>query len=80
VPENADAYPHPDMLGPLPAYGFYCRHVSGLKLRKVRLSCDGSERRPAIVHEDVHGLEMNGIEAWYDPRSCGGAVREIGGR
>jgi len=46
----------------------------------VRLSCDVPERRPAIVHEDVHDLKLRDIEAWYDPRHCEGAVRKVGGR
>ena len=78
VPEKADAYPHPYILGDLPAYGIYCRHVSGLQLRNIRLSCDGGERRPPIVHEDVHGLTLDGIGAWYHPDHCSGAVLEVG--
>ena len=40
VPEKEAAYPKGDMLGALPAYGFYCRHVSGLRLSDFDLSFD----------------------------------------
>ena len=79
VAENPAAYPHPNMLGDLPAYGLYCRHVKGLQLKNIRLSCDGAERRPPIVHQDVHGLSLEEINAWYDPRHCEQPVREVGG-
>jgi hypothetical protein len=40
VPEFIDKYPDPGMFGALPAYGFYCRHVSGLTLSNLQLSFD----------------------------------------
>jgi len=38
VPEQINAYPDPDMFDALPAYGFYCRHVNGLRLANFDLS------------------------------------------
>ena len=38
VPEQISAYPDSDMFDALPAYGFYCRHVSGLRLSNIDLS------------------------------------------
>ena len=38
VPEQINAYPDSDMFDALPAYGFYCRHVSGLRLANIDLS------------------------------------------
>ncbi len=38
VPEAINGYPDPDMFGAMPAYGFYCRHVNGLRLSNFDLS------------------------------------------
>ena len=44
VPEMASAYPEARMFGRLPAYGLYCRHVNGLRLRN--LSSNPPQARP----------------------------------
>ncbi len=57
IPEELPAaYPEFKMFGPLPAHGFYCRHVRGLRLRDVDLVCDKPDARPPIVCSDVEGL------------------------
>ncbi|MHB1033606.1 MAG: glycoside hydrolase family 28 protein [Pirellulales bacterium] len=61
VPELADAYPEYSMFGTLPAYGFYCRHVRGLELSRVRVSVAQPDARPSLVCHDVSALE---IFAW----------------
>jgi polygalacturonase len=61
VPEKEDAYPESWMFGPLPAYGFYCRHVAGLKLRDVRLGTDQPDLRHAVVCDDVKDLVLDGL-------------------
>ena len=53
VAEMPDSYPHANILGALPAWGLYCRHVRGLKLRDVHVSCEGDERRAPITYDDV---------------------------
>jgi len=58
VPENADKYPEYAMFGTLPAYAFYCRHVKGLRLRNIVTRFDGAEERPALVCDDVEGLDL----------------------
>lgn len=60
VPEKEDAYPEHKMFGTLPAHGFFCRHVRGLRLRNVELLTAEADARPALVCEDVSGLELNG--------------------
>jgi polygalacturonase len=59
VPEAAGDYPHAPMFGPLPAFGVYVRHVDGLTLRNVRLRTEQSDDRPAIVTDDVRGLDAD---------------------
>jgi hypothetical protein len=49
------------MFGRLPAYGFYCRHVKGLRLRQVEFAAAAKEERPAIVCDDVKDLELSGL-------------------
>ena len=53
VPERPEAYPEYSMFGRLPAYGFYCRHVKGLKLLNVQLQLANSDQRHGLVMEDV---------------------------
>ncbi len=45
VPEHPEKYPEYAMFGKLPAYGLYCRHVSGLKLTNVQLQLAGVDKR-----------------------------------
>jgi hypothetical protein len=61
VPEVPKAYPEARMFGRLPSYGFYCRHVNGLRLKDVVIAAAPSETRPALVCEDVKNLEVEGL-------------------
>ncbi len=63
VPEKEKAYPEYGMFGALPAYGFYCRHARGLRLSRVQVSTVQPDPRPALVCEDVSGLELFGWRA-----------------
>ncbi|MBI4891862.1 MAG: glycoside hydrolase family 28 protein [Acidobacteria bacterium] len=63
VPEQEKSYPEARMFGRLPAYGFYCRHVRGLRLRDIDLGAGKSEARPAIACEDVKGLDLDGLRS-----------------
>jgi polygalacturonase len=60
IPENAAKYPEHNMFGTLPAYGFYCRHLKGLSLRNISTGFSKDEERPALVCDDVEGLELAG--------------------
>jgi len=60
VPENAEKYPEFGMFGTLPAYGLYCRHVKNLSLRNVETNYAAPDERPALVCNDVEGLEVTG--------------------
>lgn len=57
VPELAGQYPEHWMFGALPAFGLYCRHMRGLRLRNVRLTTTQPDERPPLVTEDVEGLD-----------------------
>ncbi|MEP3388345.1 MAG: glycosyl hydrolase family 28 protein [Reichenbachiella sp.] len=60
VPENESQYPEFSMFGELPSWGFYVRHVNGLKLKNVRLSVRDVDFRPAYVFDDVKNLTLEG--------------------
>ena len=59
VPEVPGDYPHAPMFGSLPAYGLYVRHVDGLTLHNVRLRATAPDARPAILVDDVTGLDAD---------------------
>ncbi len=63
VPELADEYPEYYMFGTLPAYGLYARHARGIVLQNVCFDLDEVDARPAIITDDVEGIEFNGFRA-----------------
>ena len=68
VPENEAGYPECKMFGQsLPAYGFYCRHVNGLRFSNVRLHTAVADLRHAMVFDDVGNLAISGLDAAFWP-------------
>ena len=67
VPEHEHRYPEAAMFGELPAYGFYCRHVCGLKFHNIRLDTTAPDRRHAMVCDDVEDLIVDGLDAACRP-------------
>ncbi|MGB7718829.1 MAG: glycosyl hydrolase family 28-related protein [Bryobacteraceae bacterium] len=53
IPELPFLYPENVMFGPLPAYGIWARHVTGLTVSNVSLSFLAEDTRPAVVLDDV---------------------------
>jgi hypothetical protein len=45
-------------MGIMPAYGFYIRHVNGIKLNNVEVGYLGKEVRPAIIMDDVKDADF----------------------
>lgn len=62
MPELEKNYPEPSMFGSTPAYGFYIRHVDGLKLRDVEVSFINEDARPAFILDDVQGLDSHNVK------------------
>lgn len=58
VREDHRSYPEFTMYGELPAWGFYVRHVDGIRLENVRLRLTEDDMRPAIVFDDVKNGEL----------------------
>jgi polygalacturonase len=67
VPEKEDAYPEPGMLGTLPTYGFYFRHVNRLEMSHVEVHPKTPDARPAIYTDDVHRADFFAITAPTTP-------------
>ena len=67
VPENIDRYPEPGMLGTLPTYGFYFRHVNRLEMSHVEIAPVVPDARPAIYLDDVHRADFFAITAPSSP-------------
>ncbi len=63
VPEQEDKYPESLMFGTLPAYGFYLRHVQGVRLRDVEFRYATPDQRPAVVVDDAADLHVDGLIA-----------------
>jgi hypothetical protein len=51
------------MFGRLPAFGLYCRHATGVRIRDVEFRGAAGETRPAIVCDDVKGLDVKGLRS-----------------
>ena len=57
-PEKADGYPEPTMFGPMPAYGFFFRHIKGLQLSDVEVRTMKEDARPAFVLDHVENADF----------------------
>jgi hypothetical protein len=53
VPENETEYPEFTKLGPVPAYGMFARHISGLKTTNLTFETTAPDARPEVVKVDV---------------------------
>jgi polygalacturonase len=67
VQEKEDSYPEPGMLGPLPAHGFYFRHVNRMEMSHVEIRPKADDARPAIYTDNVHRADFSFITAPTNP-------------
>jgi polygalacturonase len=63
VPELEKGYPEPGSFGILPGYGFFARHVDGLKLDNVELKFIADDQRPAFIFDDVQAADLRFVKA-----------------
>ena len=61
IPEMASAYPEFSQFKELPAWGFYIRHAEGIVFDNVTLKALKKDYRPAIVADDVQGIELKQV-------------------
>ena len=66
-PENENGYPEPNRFGPMPAYGFFMRHVKAIELRDVEVQCAQPDARPAFVLDDVDGADFTHVKTPRGP-------------
>ena len=67
IAERPESYPESTMFGVLPAYGFFCRHVVGVKFKNLRLRTTRPDLRHALVFDDVEDVTLDGLEAAASP-------------
>ncbi|HEX3986496.1 MAG TPA: glycoside hydrolase family 28 protein [Acidobacteriaceae bacterium] len=76
-PENEQKYPDPPMFGPMPAFGFFVRHLQGLSMSNVQIKTVAPDARPAIVLEDVQDANFFRIQAQTAAGSPVFALRRV---
>jgi polygalacturonase len=69
-PEDESKYPEPSMFGPMPASGFYLRHVNNLEMSHVEIANSTPDARPAFSLNSVNRADFFAITA---PRGENGA-------
>lgn len=62
-PELERGYPEPFLLGSNPSYGLFARHVKGLTLSNIKFKTKNTDLRPALIANDIDGLEITGFKA-----------------
>lgn len=67
IPEKPTSYPEYSMFGKLPAYGFYCRHIKGLKLLNVQVQTEKPDQRHALVFDDVEDVLIDCLDTPGSP-------------
>jgi len=65
VPEFEKDYPEPYRFGVMPSYGFFVRHVRGLEMRDIGVSCNKPDGRPAFKYVDVQEAEMDHVKEYH---------------
>ena len=66
-PENVDKYPDPGMFGPMPAAGFFFRHVRNLELSHVEVAPMNPDPRPSFYLQDVTRADFIAVTAPTHP-------------
>lgn len=61
IPEREGEYPEYSMFGELPSWGIYARHAEELHFKNITLKYIEMDFRPAVVINDVSGLNMYGL-------------------
>ena len=69
-PELEAAYPEPRMFGPMPASGFFLRHVRNVEMSHVEIANATADARPAFYLADVERADFFAVTA---PHGANGA-------
>jgi hypothetical protein len=76
VEELADQYPEATMWGTLPSYGFFVRHVRGLRMSGLSLNYGKEDVRPALVFSDVMDTRISNSDLRISTRAASAVVLE----
>ena len=69
-PELENGYPDPGRFGPMPAFGFYLRHIRNVEMSHVEIANAAPDARPAFYLNDVDRADFFAISS---PRGAEGA-------
>jgi polygalacturonase len=75
--ENETAYPDPHMFGPMPAHGFYIRHVNNIELTNVEVAYSSPDARPAFVLDTVTDADFFRIKLPSDSHQPAFRLRKV---
>jgi polygalacturonase len=67
VPEIEKVYPDPNRFGPIPAQGFFIRHVKGIEMRDIEIRAIEPDSRPAFMLDDVEGADFIHVKLPENP-------------
>jgi polygalacturonase len=62
-PEDIKKYPEPNMFGPMPASGFFLRHINHLEMSHVEIANTAPDARPAFSLNNVDRADFFAITA-----------------
>ncbi len=71
IAEKPESYPESTMFGTLPSYGFFCRHVKGLRFHNIRLQTEKADFRHAMVFDDVSDVVVDSLNAPFVAGAAG---------
>ena len=66
-PENVEKYPDPGMFGPMPAQGFFFRHVRNLEMSHVEVAPMNPDPRPSFALQEVERADFIAVTAPTTP-------------
>ena len=66
-PENVEKYPDPGMFGPMPAQGFFLRHINRLEMSHIEVVPAAPDPRPSFYLADVNRADFFAITAPKNP-------------
>jgi len=75
--EMENAYPEPTMFGPMPAYGFYLRHVKGIQVSNVEVRTVKEDARPAFILDDVEHADFIHVKTQPGPAGHAFALENV---
>jgi len=70
-PELETEYPEPGTFGPIPASGFFLRHIRNLEATNIEVATLNPDRRPAFALIDVEGADFFRVRT---PKSASGSA------